>query len=145
MEIVGDGPQRKFLGRLAGPNIKFLGKVSMDVLIEKYSQCRALIFPGDEDFGIVPVEAQACGRPVIAYAAGEALETVIENITGVFFKNPTVESLVEVIKKFDKIKNGFSSETIRKNAFRFDEEIFKRKIKAFIKEKYSEFKKKQRT
>lgn len=144
LKIVGDGPQRKFLEQLAGPNIKFLGKVPMDILIKKYSQCQAVIFPGDEDFGIVPVEAQACGRPVIAYAAGGALETIIEEVTGVFFKKPTVESLVEAVKKFGKIKSNFSSETIRENAFQFDEEIFKRKIKAFIEEKYSEFRKEQR-
>jgi len=144
LEIIGDGTERKFLERLAGPNVKFLGKVSMDVLTEKYSQCQAVIFPGDEDFGIVPVEAQACGRPVIAYAAGGALETVIENITGIFFKEPTVESLVEAVKKLNTIKSGFSCETIRENVFQFDEEIFKRKIKAFVEKKYSEFRKEQR-
>jgi len=145
LKIIGDGPQRKFLERLAKPNIKFLGKVSTDVLMEKYSRCQAVIFPGDEDFGIVPVEAQACARPVIAYAAGGALETIIENVTGVFFKYPTAESLIEAIKKFDKIRKSFNRETIRGNAFQFDAEIFKRKIKVFIEEKYNEFKKKQRS
>jgi glycosyltransferase involved in cell wall biosynthesis len=139
LKIIGDGPYRKNLERMARPNIEFLGKVPADVLAEKYSRCRALIFPGDEDFGIVPVEAQACGRPVIAYAAGGALETVIENVTGVFFRMPTADSLMEAISRFVHIESSFNPAQIRSNSFRFDEEIFKREIKRFIEKKYHEF------
>jgi len=137
LEIIGDGPYRKSLEELAEPNITFLGKLPDNLLIEKLSRCQAIIFPGEEDFGIVPVEAQACGRPVIAYAAGGAIETVTENVTGIFFKNHTVESLIDAIKRFGKIKDSFSADKIKRNAFRFDEEIFKKQIKLFVEEKYN--------
>ena len=104
LRIIGDGPCRKQLQKISNPNIQFLGKVDTDKLVSNYRHCRALIFPGNEDFGIVPVEAQACGRPVIAYGAGGALETVIENITGLFFSSLTSESLIETIQKFDRIE-----------------------------------------
>ncbi len=138
LRIIGDGPHRKYLQNLAGPNIEFLGKLSAKDLNESYNRCQALIFPGEEDFGIVPVEAQACRRPVIAYAAGGALETVIEGVSGVFFKEQTVEALSEAIKKFDRIKDSLAPKKIREEAIRFDKEIFKKKIKAFIEEKHKE-------
>ncbi len=141
LKIIGDGPHRKNLERLANPNIEFLGKVPANVLAEKYRCCRALIFPGDEDFGIVPVEAQACGRPVIAYAAGGVLETTIEDVTGVFFKTQTVASLIEAINKFILIEDHFNPAQIRSNSFRFGEDIFKREIKQFTEKKYYLFQK----
>lgn len=135
LKIVGDGPQKKSLQAMARPNIEFVGKVTNEALPEIMSHCQALIFPGKEDFGIVPVEAQACGRPVIAFASGGALETVIEGVTGLFFKEATVESLVRSIRKFDSIKNTFNPSTIRNNALRFDEAIFKKTIKKFVEKK----------
>lgn len=144
LRIIGNGPYRKNLEKLAGPNIEFLGKVNEEVLVEKYSHCQSLIFPGEEDFGIAPVECQASGRPVIAYAAGGALETVIEGVTGVFFREQTAEFLIEAIKKFDKLRNNFNPKKIRENALRFDKEIFKKKIKAFIEEKYNQFRKERK-
>jgi glycosyltransferase involved in cell wall biosynthesis len=143
LKIIGDGPYRKNLERMAKSNIEFLGKVPADVLAEKYSRCRALIFPGDEDFGIVPVEAQACGRPVIAYAAGGALETVIENVTGIFFRTPSVDALMDAVEQFRKTESCFNPAQIRSNSFRFDEEIFKREIKCFIEKRHREFQKEQ--
>lgn len=137
--IIGDGPQREKLENMAKDNVKFLGRQPDSVIKEYYSKCRAFIFPGEEDFGITPLEAQASGRPVIAYGKGGALETVIDNETGVFFEEQTVESLKDAINKFSKMK--FDKETIRKHAEEFDEEVFKNKINAFVNEKYDEFKK----
>lgn len=139
LKIVGDGPSRKNLENLAGPTVEFFGKVDEDRLAEIYSKCQAFIFPGEEDFGIAPVEAQASGRPVIAYAQGGALETVIDEETGIFFKDQTVESLIEAIMKYNRLKNTFNPQMIRENALRFDKEIFKRQIKTFIEEKYNEY------
>lgn len=140
LRIIGDGPYRKVLEKTAGPNITFLGKVNDAELTNHYSRCQAFIFPGEEDFGIVPVEAQAFGRPVIAYAAGGALETIIEGITGIFFKEQSVESLITAVKRFIKKKESFNSIEIQKNTQRFDKEIFKQKIYAYVESKYNEFK-----
>lgn len=135
--VIGDGPDREKLEKMAKSNIKFLGRQPDEVIKEYYSKCRAFIFPGEEDFGITPLEAQASGRPVIAYGKGGALETVVENVTGVFFKEQTVEDLLEAIEKFQNLK--FDKVKIRENAERFDEDIFKRKLKMFIESKYEEF------
>jgi len=143
LKIIGDGPHKKALQAMSGPNIEFLGKVPNDLLPQMYSHCEALIFPGNEDFGIVPVEAQVCGRPVIAYAAGGALETVVDGVTGLFFKETKTESLVRAVKKFEEIKHTFSSSSIRNNALRFNENVFKREIADFIKNKYEDFKAKK--
>lgn len=137
--IIGDGPEREKLEKIAGDNIKFLGRQPDSLIKEYYSKCRAFIFPGEEDFGITPLEAQASGRPVIAFGKGGALETVVEGQTGLFFKNQSVDDLVECIKKFENTK--FDKFTIRKHAESFDEKIFKAKIECFIKEKNIEFKK----
>lgn len=137
--IIGDGPDREKLEKMAKPNIKFLGRESDEVIKEHYAKCRAFIFPGEEDFGITPLEAQASGRPVIAYGKGGALETVLNNETGIFFNEQEVESLIKAIEKFDKM--NFNKNKIRNHAKMFDEEIFKKKIKKFIDEKNEEFRK----
>ncbi len=93
---------------------------------------KAFIFAAEEDFGILPVEAQACGTPVIAYGKGGALETVIENKTGIFFKEQTVESLIEAVKVFEKDEDRFDCNEIRKNAERFCKERFKREFREFV-------------
>ncbi|MDK0954336.1 glycosyltransferase family 4 protein [Clostridium perfringens] len=136
--IIGDGPEREKLEKMAGDNIKFLGRQPDSLIKEYYSKCRAFIFPGEEDFWITPLEAQASGRPVIAFGKGGALETVVEGKTGLFFLNQSVDDLVECIKKFENTK--FDKFTIRKHAESFDEKIFKEKIENFIKEKNVEFK-----
>ncbi len=136
--IIGDGPDRKRLEGISKSNIRFLGRESDTVIKEYYSKCRALIFPGEEDFGITPLEAMASGRPVIAYKKGGALETVIENKTGVFFDRQTKDNLILAVNKLNTIK--FNKTEIREHARMFDEEIFKDKIKKFIESKYDEFK-----
>lgn len=137
LKIIGDGPYRRALQKMAKKNIEFLGKVSDEELAEYYSKCRALIFPGEEDFGIAPVEAQASGRPVIAYARGGALETVIEEETGLFFREQTTKALKQAIKNFERM--SFYPQLIRKNAQRFDKTIFMKRIKNFVEEKYQNF------
>jgi glycosyltransferase involved in cell wall biosynthesis len=135
--VVGTGPLEAHLKGLAAGNISFLGKVSEEDLRDLLSNCKGLIFPGKEDFGIAPVESMASGRPVIAYAAGGALETVLDGITGVFFKRQTPESLYSAVLRFEKI--SFDPFKIRKHAENFDEEVFKSKISKYIEEKNTEF------
>ena len=101
--IIGDGPDREKLEKMANQNIKFLGRESDEVIKDHYARCKAFIFPGEEDFGITPLEAQASGRPVIAYGKGGALETVVDGITGVFFKSQTEKDLnnaIEIAKEY---------------------------------------------
>ena len=140
--IIGDGPEKNKLEKEAKSNIKFLGRKSDEVVKEHYSKCRALIFPGEEDFGITPLEAMASGRPVIAYGKGGALETIIENETGIFFYNQTVSDLEEAVKKFEGM--SFDKNVIRKHAELFDEKIFKEKINNYIHDKYDEFQKEKK-
>lgn len=144
LRIIGDGPYRPVLEKMAGPNIAFLGSVDQKNLYENYSHCRAVIFPGDEDFGIVPVEAQAFGRPVIAYASGGALETVKDGVTGIFFSQASAESLGSAVERFDGLEGFFEPSEIRRNALRFDRAVFEDKIRRFIDSKYREFQKEGR-
>lgn len=134
--VIGSGNQEQKLRSMARKNIEFLGWADDETVRKHYEGCRALIFPGEEDFGIVPVEAMACGKPVIALRKGGALDTVVEGVTGLFFDGPDHrDSLVERIKGLDR--KNFDPETIRSRAFQFGSEIFTEKIKAFIDDKWS--------
>lgn len=126
LKIIGDGPERKNLEKQAHPNIEFLGLVSEKYLPEYYARAKALIFPQEEDFGVVAVESMASGRPVIAYRAGGAIEIIKENEDGIFFDAQTVESLISAIQKFQDMK--FDPSVIREHARRFDKERFKEEI-----------------
>ncbi|HWA64609.1 MAG TPA: glycosyltransferase [Candidatus Paceibacterota bacterium] len=126
LKIAGTGPEFGRLRRLAGPNVEFLGAVSEQRLAELYSRCRALVFPQEEDFGIVPLEAMASGRPVIAYRAGGALETVAEGKTGVFFDDQTVESLAAAVRTFRP--EAYDPQICRAQAEKFDTAVFKKKV-----------------
>ena len=114
----------KMLKQKARPNINIMGRQPFEVIRHHYSKCRALIFPGEEDFGIVPVEAMASGRPVIAYGRGGALETVLEGLTGQFFAEQTVASLNEAINSFEA-DACYDSATIVEHARKFDKSVFK--------------------
>lgn len=128
--VVGDGPDRKRLESLAGPTVKFLGRIS-DQEVEKYMKnCKAFIFPGIEDFGITPLEVNACGRPVIAFKAGGALDTVKASVNGVYFEDQTVESLSNVIGNFDNY--DWESSIIREHAETFSEDRFIKELNEFI-------------
>lgn len=130
--VIGDGPEMEKLQKLANENILFLGKQPDEVVKKYMSECKALLFPGEEDFGIVPVEAQACGRPVIAYGKGGVLDTVIDGKTGLLFEEQTVQDLKKTIREFETIQ--FNKQEIRKHALQFDEEVFQAKIKKYIEE-----------
>jgi glycosyltransferase involved in cell wall biosynthesis len=133
LKIVGDGRDRPRLEAMAKSNIEFLGRLPDEDVGRLLSRCRAFVFPGEEDFGIAPVEAQAAGRPLIAYAAGGALETVVDGVTGLFFREQTAESLAEVVTTFDE--QAFDSMAIRRHAEEFNRESFKSKLDAFVDEK----------
>jgi len=141
LKIVGMGSEYSKLKNMAKKNIEFLGYLPNEEIGKLYSNCDALIFPGEEDFGIVPLEVQASGRPVIAYEKGGAIETVIEYKTGLFFREQTVSSLEETINSFKK--REFSSEKIRENALKFDVLNFKKNFYDFVLEEYNSFRSKQ--
>jgi len=130
LKIVGDGRDRESLEAEAGPNVSFLGWVPDADLPGLVSRCQAFIFPGREDFGLAPVEAQAAGRPVIAYRAGGALDTVIEGTTGAFFDEPTLESLLNAVESFDP--NSVSRQACRSNAERFAFGRFQSRLNTII-------------
>lgn len=130
LTVIGDGPEHESLKNIAGPTIMFLGERSDEEVAKVFRESRAFIFPGLDDFGITPVEAMAAGTPVIAYKAGGALDYVIEGKTGIFFTQQSVASLVEAIKKFEKL--DFHPKTIAKHAETFSVSQFHKKIKKFI-------------
>lgn len=140
LKIVGRGPQLKELKRIAKPNIEIISEFIPDQqLYEMFGKCQAFILPQIEDFGIVPIEAMAAGRPVIAYRKGGALDYVQEGITGLFFNEQTPQCLIDTLKKFDAA--SFNPEKIRQKAIHFDVSNFKRKLKRIVKEKYEEYQK----
>ncbi len=131
--VIGKGRDEERLKRLAGPTIRFLGRLSDEEVIHYYRHCRAFLFPGEEDFGITPLEAQAAGRPVVAYGSGGALASVVDGVTGAFFQEQTVESLAEVLANFNE--RNFDPYAIRNHALEFDTPRFQRRIMQFIEAK----------
>ncbi|MDO9067388.1 MAG: glycosyltransferase [Deltaproteobacteria bacterium] len=135
--VVGDGSEMKRLKKMALSNVRFTGKVSDRQLLDYYQNCRALIFPTLEDFGLTPLEAQCCGKPVIAYGRGGALETVVDGKTGIFFDRQRVESLIEAVNRFEKAK--FDRGLIREHAMSFNQENFIRNLKQIVDSEYEKF------
>jgi glycosyltransferase involved in cell wall biosynthesis len=137
--IVGDGRDRKRLEAMAAPNVRFMGRLDDAALTDLLARCRAFLFPGLEDFGIAPVEAQSAGRPVIAYAGGGALDTVIEGETGIFFGEQTVDSLVDAVRRLMELGDThFDPAAIRRHAERFAVERFRQELGAFVARAYEE-------
>ncbi len=134
--IIGSGRDENRLKSIAGPTIRFTGRLSDEEVLYYYAHCRAFILPGEEDFGITPLEAQASGRPVIAYGAGGALASVVEGITGTFFQTQTPESLIAALASFNE--RIYDPQTIRNHALEFDKPRFHRRILQFIEAKMSE-------
>ena len=136
--VIGDGPDRSRLEGMGGPTIQFLGRQPDHAVETLAAQCRALLFPGEEDFGMVPLEVNAAGRPVIAYAKGGALETVVEGTTGLFFRQPTVQSLADAIEDFES--RTWNSIAIRRHAESFDVSVFEQRIMRLLSSSLPEFK-----
>lgn len=130
--VIGDGEQLETLRKVAGANVTLMGWQPEEVLRDYYARCRALIFPGEEDFGIVPVEAMSAGRPVIAFGKGGALETVMDGKTGVFFHEQTEEALLDAVERFEGMKNEFFPDEIRAHACRFGPERFRTEMSRII-------------
>ena len=146
LKVVGDGPLRKTLAKEAGATIEFTGWVDDARLAEYYAKCEALIFPGEEDFGIVPLEAQASGRPVIAYARGGVTESVVglddprrgAKPTGLFFSEAKPASLIEAVRRYLAIRHMFDPAALRRHAGQFSRAVFKTRMEEFIKAKLLE-------
>ncbi len=143
LKVVGTGPEEAKLRALAGRTVEFLGWRDDNEVADLYRRCRALLFPGLEDFGIVPLEAMACGRPVIAFGAGGALETVVplegdEPATGLFFTAQTVEALIQAIARFEREAHRFAPKSLRARAEQFDRPRFKERIATYIESRLAE-------
>ena len=128
--VVGDGPERARLASLAGPNVALRGRVDDDELLALYAACRAIVHPALDDFGIVPVEALAAGRPVVAFAAGGSLDSVRDGETGVLFAEPTPEALTAALDRLEGLR--FEPARLRAAAQRFDRTTFERRFGAFV-------------
>jgi len=130
--VVGDGPLGRRLRRRAGPTVSFWGRVANEEVARLMAGCRALLFCGEEDFGMVPVEAQGHGRPVIALARGGALETVLDGQTGLFFAEPRAELVIEVLERFEDSATLWPPQAIHDHAYKFTLEQFRRRFIDFI-------------
>jgi glycosyltransferase involved in cell wall biosynthesis len=137
--VIGDGPQRNRLERLAGPNVDVLGYQPDEAVAHYMENAKAFVFAAEEDFGIVPVEAQACGTPVIAYGRGGATETVRPEQTGVLFPEQSAASIREAVDEFERLRPRLNPEEIRRHAEQFDEASFCAAFSRLIHEAYAEF------
>jgi glycosyltransferase involved in cell wall biosynthesis len=143
LAVIGDGPEYRKLTSIAGPTVRLLGPQPDDIVREYLSKCRALVFPGEEDFGIVPVETMASGRPVIAFGRGGVLDTVIDRVTGLLFDEQSVPGLVDAVRRFEVISESFVPEILVTHAHRFRSEAFRDAIGRYIFEKYEAFRRQQ--
>lgn len=137
--VIGDGPEFKSIAAKATPNVTMLGYQPFEAVKHYMRTAKAFVFAAEEDFGIVPLEAQACGTPVIAFGKGGALETVVPDETGLFFGEQSTESLKEAVYRFESRNHYFDPEHIRKNAERFSKDRFRRAFSNLIKSKYEDF------
>lgn len=141
--VIGDGPEFQKCKAVAGPNVQLLGWQPFDVLKDKMQRAKAFVFAAEEDFGIAPLEAQACGTPVIAYGKGAALETIrglnAEVPTGVFFSTQTPEAVMEAVRLFEQEQQRISPIACRENALRFSPERFRLEFTAFVEEEWTKF------
>jgi glycosyltransferase involved in cell wall biosynthesis len=138
--VIGTGPDMEKIKAKAGKNVEILGFQSDEVLLDYMQKAKAFVFAAEEDFGIVPVEAQACGTPVICLGKGGTKETVIDGVTGIHFQEQTVESLLNAIQIFENISNNLDVKEIRKHAEKFSKKRFEKEIESFVNEKYEIFK-----
>lgn len=137
--VIGDGPEYAAIKKMAGPNVTMLGYQPNDAVTHYMERARAFLFAAEEDFGIVPVEAQACGTPVIAYGRGGAQETVVPGVTGVFFPEQTVEHVKAAVYEFDRIRGRLNPEDIRAQAERFSVAVFQNHFAHTVHQAYADF------
>lgn len=128
--VVGDGPELERLQASAGPSVRFMGRVDRTTLLDLFARCHAYLVPGEEDFGIAPVEAMAAGKPVVALRAGGARETVIDGVTGVLFDRPVVDDLIEALDRLDS--TTWDPAALRAQAERFDTTVFVQRWRALL-------------
>ena len=138
LTVIGDGPHFKMLKAKAKSNVRLLGYQSFDVLLKHMQTAEAFVFAADEDFGIVPVEAQACGTPVIAFARGGAAETIVEGQTGLFFREQTTESIMDAVREFE-VMGDWDATAIRRNAERFDAARFREQFAGVVESEWIQF------
>ncbi len=136
--VIGEGSERARLEDKAGDHIQFLGSQPFPVLKDHYRRCRALIFPGIEDFGITPLEAQASGRPVIAYGKGGVLETIVDRVTGLFFAEQNAECLIDAVERFEAEAERYAPRFCREQAERFSPGRFRAEFRDFLAKKGSQ-------
>lgn len=134
--VASGGRDLPALKARAGPNVEFVGRVSDDELKELYARCRGLVFPGEEDFGIAPLEANASGRPVIAFAGGGALDTVIDGQTGVLFERQEVDCLINAVRRAEE--TDWLADDLRAHARRFDRQVFRDQLQQFVRDSIAE-------
>ena len=137
--VIGDGPDFKKIKAKATPNVSMLGYQPSEAVVHYMRQARAFVFAAEEDFGIVPVEAQACGTPVIAYGRGGALETIVPGETGIFFHDQDAESIRNAVRSFEHARTRFSHERIREHAEAFSKERFRHEFDQLLSREYSSF------
>lgn len=137
--VIGDGPAFKAIARQAGPNVRMMGYQSPEAVHEYLRHARAFVFAAEEDFGIAPVEAQACGTPVIAYGRGGVTETVLPDVTGLFFDRQTPEALGEAVQHFERVRDRFDAERIRLHAERFSVKRFRRAFSDVLDQAWDQF------
>jgi len=143
--VIGAGPQFRRCQALATPNVKMLGYQSNAVLLDHMQRARAFIFAAEEDFGITPVEAQACGTPVLAFGRGGASETVLDGVTGLHFHEQSAEAIQQVVRDFEEIETQFDPETTRAHALRFSTERFRDEFRRYVYARWTEHKRKIRS
>lgn len=139
LKIIGRGPEMKRLQKIAGPTIEFLGRVEDEYLRDYYAKCKAVIFPQEEDFGIVAMEALSCGKPLIAFRGGDIPEHMEDGKMGVFFDKQDSDSIKNAVIRFETL--DFDPDYIRSKVEKFDREVFKQKIKSFVEDEFNEHKK----
>ncbi|HRN27944.1 MAG TPA: glycosyltransferase, partial [Ignavibacteriaceae bacterium] len=137
--VIGSGPEKEKIIAKATPNIDVIGYQDFESLKSYMQKAKAFVFAAEEDFGIVVVEAMACGTPVIAFGIGGAAETVVDGVTGILFPEQTVDSIVEAVKRFDVISHSMNYKEIRLHSERFSRQTFERNIKDYVNEKLKNF------
>jgi glycosyltransferase involved in cell wall biosynthesis len=137
--VIGDGPEYAALKRRAGPNVTMLGYQPNEAVTHYMEHARAFVFAAEEDFGIVAVEAQACGTPVIAFGRGGVTETIVPGETGVFFQQQTPDHLQAAVRSFEQLEPSFDAEVIRHNAERFGHSVFRTAFSDLVRSAYTTF------